>query len=134
MTDQSYVVTIVVDPTFGDQLRSFAADQPVWVVDTPVNRSVGEDIWRRHQGPVTNDGITLFKADPAEGPADWVAGVIPDVELHHGHYSHTPPYSAIEVIGSAVTTGIRDVLASYGLGNILERPGGFRASRHEPAA
>ena len=127
--EQAYVVTVVLDPDFGDKLRALPAGEPVWAVDTPANRAVGEAIWRERPEESSKDGLTLFKVDPDESPSAWLVQVIPDINLHHGEYSHAPPYSVVAVIGVTATTTIRETFADYGLGTIVEHPGGFQASR-----
>ena len=46
MSGQPYKVYVVVDRTFGERLAALEARVPVWIVNTPENRSVAERLWR----------------------------------------------------------------------------------------
>jgi len=126
---EPYIVAVVLDPNFGDRLGDLSAGMPVWIVDTPVNRAAAEAIWASRPALTQFDGVTTFRIDRGSAPEVWLAGVLPDVDLHHGEYSHVPPYAGIEVFGAGVTLVVREALGQLGIGNITERPGGFLAMR-----
>jgi hypothetical protein len=92
-------VAIVFDAAFGSRLFELAARMPVWIVDTPPNLAA-VDQWRPHPAQSEAEGVTTFKVDPKETAEAWCADILYMVDLHHGEYSHDPPYSAIEVIGA----------------------------------
>src|SRR5262249_1936725 len=102
-----YVVGVVLDTAFGVRLTKLAATMPVWIVDTPINRAAAEDVWRYHRGQPHTEGVTTFAVDSNQEPEEWLLGVLETVDLHHGIHSHTPPYSAIEVIGVHLTHQLR---------------------------
>ena len=54
-------VTVVFDADFGSELERLAGRMPVWVVDTPANRTVAERLW---QHPKLD--ITTFQARPGD--------------------------------------------------------------------
>src|SRR5690348_14444239 len=97
-----YCVAIVVDPEFGPRLTELAARMPVWVVDTPTNRSATERIWAAATRP-TEGGVTLFRSDLSVPPDERIAAILNDVEVHHGEYSHDPALNGLEIHGAALT-------------------------------
>jgi hypothetical protein len=126
MADTPYRVTIIVDPEFGDRLRMVAT--PVWIADTPVNRAAAKSVWSETPNASHTNGVTTFKIDPNSTPDEWCAGILDVVDIHHDEYSHTPPYSVIEVIGTRLTTGLRKAFAQYGLKEFVKGADGFQAS------
>lgn len=124
-----YIVAVVLDPDFGDRLRDLPAGMPVWIVDTPANRAAAETVWASRPGLKHGDGVTTFRIDRGLAPESWLTDVLPIVALHHGEYSHVPPYTGIEVFGAAVTPVVREALDQFGIGNVTERSGGFLATR-----
>jgi len=129
-----YAVALVVDPVFGERLFSIAARMPVWVADTPKNRTAAEQHWASHPGQAHTEGVTTFKVDPDARPEDWCAGVLSAVNLHHGRWSHAPPYGVLEVFGATPTPALRAALSTLGFHDITERDDGFRAASSEAAA
>jgi hypothetical protein len=104
---------------------------PIWVAETPTNRSAAEALWRAaFTGlPATMSGaITTFKVRPSESPSAWALAILGDIDLHHGELSHTPAYSVLEVFGTTVTPDLREALEKYGLTEVESRVDGFRAS------
>ncbi len=131
MSDRAYSVALVVDPAYGDRLGALAVAMPVWIADTPTNRAAAEALWRRAPSsiPHTASGaITTFQVQPSESRSAWARSILGDIDLHHGEYSHMPPYSALEVIGTEVTDDLREALSEYGLTEVESREDGFRAS------
>jgi hypothetical protein len=45
---EPYRVFVVVDREYGERLAELAQTGPVWIVDTPANRSVAQQIWAAH--------------------------------------------------------------------------------------
>jgi len=125
----TYSVAMVLDTEFADRLLALASRMPVWIVDTPANRSAAQRFWDSNQSRTDLDGVTTFKVDPAQTPETWLSNVLGDVDLHHGQYSHNPPYSAVEVFGATLTPEVREAFAEFGLIDFVQRPGGFVAAR-----
>jgi hypothetical protein len=126
MTEPNPTVAIVVDPVFGERLLSLADQMPVWIADTPVNRSGAELFW-------SNVGqrrsvVTTFRVN-GNDVADWCRTILPQVDIHHGDYSQSPAYSAVEVFGATATPLLRAVFSEYGFTISSERSDGFRAIR-----
>jgi hypothetical protein len=55
--------------------------------------------------------------------------ILPQVDLHHGQYSQSPPYRAVEVFGAQATEDLGRVFSKYGFTISAERSDGFRALR-----
>ena len=128
-TDIRYMVGLVVDPAFGDRIATLAERMPTWVADTPANRAAAEALRTRHvtTAGLRQDSVTVFRVDPADSPTDWAIDVLGDIHLHHGEYSHDPPYAAIEIVGVQAEPDLVAALAEYGLTQIDPRPNGFVA-------
>jgi hypothetical protein len=123
-----YTVAIVATPDFGEALERLADRLHVWITATPPNRARAEAYWRAHPGYSLEAGITTFWLRGGS-PEDEVQAILPDVDVHHGEYSHTPPWSALEIYGASPTPSLRETLASFGVDNVEPLPGGFRCSR-----
>jgi hypothetical protein len=130
----SYRVAVVLELDFSDRLSDLAVRMPVWIVDTPVNRAAAKKAWTQRPGLSHTEGITTFTVDLASSAETRLSGVLADVDLHHGEYSHDPAYSVIEVFGAALTPQIRGALAAYGFDEFVERVGGFVARKSRAAA
>jgi hypothetical protein len=56
MTAVAYKVYVVVDRQFGDRLAGLERGVPVWIVDTPTNKPVAQQLWKERP----DTGITTF--------------------------------------------------------------------------
>jgi hypothetical protein len=107
-------VAIVVDPDFGDRLFALAGRMHVWVCDTPGNRAAAALIWGDDPNYDLESGVTTFKFAPNASRPEVAAAVLGDVDLHHGEFSHDPPWSVIEVIGCSPTESLVAAFAAFG--------------------
>lgn len=123
MPESNATVAIVVDPNFGERLMSLADRMPVWIADTPTNRTVAESVWSRE-----GSNVTTFRV-AGDDAAEWCRAILPQVDLHHGEYSQARAFDSIEVFGAGANTKLRDALSQYGFTISSERPDGFRAVR-----
>ena len=126
MTESNASVAIVVDPNFGERLESLANQMPVWIADTPVNRTCAESLWSHADAQLPT--VTTFRTN-GDDSAEWCRAILPQVELHQGEYSQSPPFDSIEVFGVGATPNLRAALSDYGFKISFERPDGFRAVR-----
>ena len=124
-----YRVAIVVDPDFGPRLSSLAERLPVWVCATDENRRHAERSRAARSWRYGEDGVTTFRVGESDTPEAMLIGVLYMVDLHHGEYSHAPPWDTVEVFGVAATHAIREALAEYGVTEFHDTPEGFRFSR-----
>ncbi|HEV7299509.1 MAG TPA: hypothetical protein VGN72_09115 [Tepidisphaeraceae bacterium] len=131
-----YKVAIVVDREFGSRLDAVAKQLHVWICDSPTNRAAFDAV-HRSRGEWRYDlesGVTIFKCDPIESAEDALIAVLGAVDLHHGGYSHDPPWSGIDVFGCAATPRVRDAFAEYGANVTSETADGFEARRPSGSA
>ena len=126
MTDSIATVAVVLDPSFGDRLLSLATHMPIWIADTPSNHLSAESVWSSYASKQTN--VTTFQVIGGDA-TDWCRMILPQVDLHHGKYSQSPPYRALEVFGTRATADLRRVFSKYGFTIASERVDGFRALR-----
>jgi hypothetical protein len=126
---EGYRVHVVVDPHYGERLRALPAGEPVWVVGSPDNRPVIEALWRKREGSSHRNGITSFSYDPNGTPEAWLIGELPAIDLHHGEYSHNPPYSVLNVIGVVWSEPIGEKLGQLGFAEHSLTAEGFVARR-----
>jgi hypothetical protein len=112
--ESAYRVAVVVDPEFGERLASLAERMHVWVADTPANRIVAERIWAATAAPSIERGVTTFRINRSEPSDAWAANILPDVELHHGEYSHKPAVDTLEIHGATLSARLRLALGAAG--------------------
>ena len=117
------IVAIVVDPDFGDRLSALADQMPVWIAETPTNRSVAESLWSRADSNIT----TFHVVD--DDVAEWCRIILPLVLEHHGEFAQSPPIDSIEVFGTLATKSLRDAFSEHGFTISSKQPDGFRATR-----
>ena len=114
MTKDPYTVHLVLDPDYGERLRSLPEGEPVWLVDSEVNRHVSQVLRRERVAEDHLVSYTTFKQGTADSPEECLLGVMSELDLHHGEMSHEPPYSVGNVIGVAWSDKIARELAEYG--------------------
>lgn len=130
MNAKPYRVTVVVDLQYGKRLRDLPAGEPVWVVDSAQNHSEIEAIWRERQ--ISHlDGLTSFTFDAHALPEDWLISQFSAIDLHHGKFSHTPPWSVLNVIGVGWSERIADELAQFGFTDHTDTALGFETTREK---
>ena len=118
-------VAIIVDPDYGARATDVASRCHTWIVISPTNRAVTAP--RRADAFSLEAGFTDFEG--AETPEDSLISVLAVVELHHGEYSHDPPVSVLEVIGTPPTRPILDELDGLGFDAVDLTAEGFVARR-----
>ncbi len=125
MNPATYRVIVVVDRGFGEKLESMPRGIPVWIIDSPLNRSAAERVWARFPEPNHLKGITIFKSPEDASPERSLIGQLDTIDLHHGVYSSDPPYNVLEVVGVALTEAIRSALAQMGFTEVQTTESGF---------
>lgn len=102
------------DPDFSDALEKVAFHTPVWMIDTPQNRTAAEQAWRTAiEWP--HISVTLFGED------DWKT-LLSQISLHER-------FEMLDVLGAPLSPEAREALTSSGFVRIVETPSGFRARR-----
>ena len=74
-------------------------------------------------------GLSSFKVDRTAQPQDWLISELETIELHHGEFSHDPPWSRINVIGTKWTERIHKELERLWFKSHLDTPDGFEAAK-----
>src|SRR5437016_14169631 len=115
-------VALVVDPEFREGLALLGSRMPLWVVNTPQNSIIASRFLSKRQGTQDGPDVTVFDVDPTQTPEDWACDIIKNIDLHHGHYSHDPPFSVMEVYGVDPTPRLRKELLGIGFNRLVEAP------------
>lgn len=114
MMPAAHKVAIVVEPDFGDRLAELSRRLHVWVCDTPANRAAARSIWGDDPIYDLESGVTTFEFAPEASRPEVVAAILGDIDLHHGEFSHDPPWSVIEIIGCSSTDSLAAAFAAFG--------------------
>ena len=115
-------VAIVFDADYSAQLEKTAFHMPVWLADTPANRTAAEEAWRAAiEWPHIN--VTLFRppgADPVT--EDWRM-LLEEIEFRER------TVEAVDVAGAPLTEVAREALLESGYTKFEETAAGFRARK-----
>jgi hypothetical protein len=128
-----YKVYVVVDREFGEQLAALPVGVPVWIVSAPVNRGVAERLWKEHKQETHLTGITVFKGQTSLSPEELLLSQMETIDLHHGFYSATPPYTILEVLGVPLSERIKAELSQFGFDEFDTNASGSSAVRPLPS-
>jgi hypothetical protein len=122
-------VFVVVDQEYGGRLGELAQTGPVWIVDTPANRTIAQQIWAANPNRSHLNVVTTFKFEEGSSSEDILINELDTIDLHHGTYSANPPYTVLEVIGTGISARLKTELSQFGFGEFQETSEGFRAVR-----
>jgi hypothetical protein len=100
-------VAIVLDPQFAEKLGDLAQSS---------RDSIARD-------------VTTAKADSTEATPFLLSRLLSLVDLHHGEFSHDPPWTLLHVYGVQLCPSVEAVLAEFGIDNIQAYDDHFVASR-----
>jgi hypothetical protein len=123
-------VAIVLSDEFAPRVQDLSLTCHVWALHTPELEVVAHRVWDARSDGRENQlesGITLFRGD-GDIERD-LLGIVDEVELHHGAYSHDPPVSVIEVFGACATDAVRQLFSSLGFARFEDSRDGFAAYR-----
>lgn len=115
-------VAIVFDADYSARLEKTAFHIPVWLADTPANRTAAEEAWRAAvEWPHIT--VTLFRP-PGDQPTpeDWRM-LLEQIEFKE------KTVEAIDVIGSSLTESTHDALVEAGFTRFEDTATGFRARK-----
>jgi hypothetical protein len=129
---EPYRVFVVLDRDYGQRLVDLVQTGPVWIVDTPSNRTVAQRIWAGDPNRSYLEGVTTFKFTEGSSSEDILINELATIDDHHGTYSANPPYTVIEVIGTGISDKVKDEMARFGFNQFEPTSGGFRAIRPLP--
>lgn len=113
-------VAIIFDSDFSGKLEKLAFRSPVWIIDTPANRTAAEAM---HHAVLEwpHISVTLFRP-PDATKEDWRT-------LFEQIAIRERTLDAIDVIGAPLTLVAKAALAESGLTRVEETESGFRAKR-----
>jgi len=129
---EPYRVFVVLDRDYGQRLTELAQTGPVWIVDTPANRTIAQQIWDASPNRSHLEGVTTFKFQEGIPSEDILINELDTIDLHHGTYSSNPPYTVIEVIGTGISDKIESSFTEFGFDQFVPTPHGFQAIRPLP--
>ena len=105
---------MVFEPDFSSALEKLAFHTPVWMIDTPENRTAAEEAWRTAiEWP--HISVTLFR------DYDWPT-LLAQIALNER-------FDALEVLGTELSQDARDALTGAGFVRVDPTGSGFRARR-----
>lgn len=127
-----YKVYVVVARDFGEQLAGLERGIPIWIVDSVANNPTIRRLWVERPNHDHLTGITAFNDVESASSTELLLSKLDSIDLHHGSYSASPPYTAIEIIGATLTEEVRKALGEFGFGDFCVTSGGFSATRSLP--
>jgi hypothetical protein len=86
-------VLVVVAPGFGEKLKVIPVGRPVWITMSPVNEPIVRSLWESQKSTNHLTGITGFRFDKEISAEDRFRAELDTIDLHHGPYSSTSPYT-----------------------------------------
>jgi hypothetical protein len=128
-TANTLPLLVIVDPGFGEKLRSIPLGQPVWITMSSANEPTVRSLWECQKAHDHLTGITGFRFDDGVSPGDRLLAELDTIDLHHGARSSTSPYTEIVVMGAHPTAEVRKGLSELGFADFTETENGFTARR-----
>ena len=110
------------EPDYSAQLERLAFHTPVWLIDTPENRTAAEDVWRKAVD-WPHLVVTLFRAPAAQPTGDDWRTLLAEIAMNERSFE------ALESIGVALTPITYNAMVEAGFARFDETPTGFRARR-----
>jgi hypothetical protein len=124
-----YKVYVVVEREFGEKLTELTVGVPVWIVDTPLNTATAQRLRKERKQGDHLAGITTFKGSESPSAEDLLLSQLDAIDLHHGTYSASPPYTILEVLGVLLGDRIKAELSEFGFNEFDITAAGFCAVR-----
>lgn len=119
-------VAIVLDADFGAQLHELASRIPVWIVDTPGNRSSIESEWTRRRRDGAERELNVFRMIDGLSASDHIAALLRTIDKQHGPSAEDGPFATLLVIGAAVDAAPAEAIRAIGGGSPVQTANGFR--------
>ena len=126
------IVFVVVDPNFGDLLDGIAEDAPVWIVDTPTNRTACDRVWKKHADPDYRKKaiVTRYAVTNTKDRLENLLNIVPELETHHGVVEGNdlrfPRGFLLEVVGLTLSDGVAGALRTVGFKSFTNTTSGFQ--------
>ena len=128
--DDSGFVILIVDPAFDARLQTQFGSAPVWLVESPSNRALAEQLRLGYLTATDATLLTVFTGDLGASGADRVLAILGTVAEHHGAWSTNGDeltMTGLRVIGADVTRDVAAACRDYGLPHIAAAEYGFVA-------
>jgi hypothetical protein len=119
-------VAIVLDADFGAQLHELASRIPVWIVDTPGNRSSIESEWTRRRRDGAERELNVFRMIDGLSASDHIAALLRTIDKQHGPSAEDGPFATLLVIGAAADVAPVEAIRAIGGSSPMETANGFR--------
>ena len=121
-------IAIVLDADFGAQLHELASRVPVWIVDTPGNRSSIESEWTRRRRDGAERELNVFRMIDGLSASDHIAALLRTIDRQHGPSSEAGPFATLLVIGASIAEAPVAAIRAIGGGSPVETDNGFRVA------
>ncbi|MFM0645270.1 hypothetical protein PQR14_13145 [Paraburkholderia bryophila] len=125
-------VALILDPHFGPRIQEVVARvRHAWVVATPANIAVAEQVWRSSPNPPGlngGGGVTTFIQYGADRES-WCDAILDSVDDHHNCHAYEPGYSILEVYGVSLTERLRLAFIALGFSAFTPTDCGFCARK-----
>src|SRR5512144_2266502 len=119
-------VAIVLDADFGAQLHELASRIPVWIVDTPGNRSSIESEWTRRRRDGAERELNVFRMIDGLSASEHIAALLRTIDKQHGPSAEDGPFATLLVIGAGADAAPVAAIRAIGGGAPVETAHGFR--------
>jgi hypothetical protein len=116
-------VNVVLDRNYGDKMARLLPSGPIWAIDSDLNRSVTESMWKDNPKHSHLEGVTLFKSAEFENPEAVFFHQLETLDLHHGEYR------ILRVVGAKCSEVVQEALVNYGFTFLGVTEDGFEAVR-----
>jgi hypothetical protein len=123
-----YGAAIVIGTDHPD-IEGLASRLHAWVPDTAIYYDKIQQIKRKNPEYSSERGVTIYHYEPGETPEDTLLSLLVTVDMHHGDFSHDPPWSFMEVYGVKPTPAIKEAFAEYGATIFRDTGDGFIVRR-----
>jgi hypothetical protein len=135
MKNDRHCIALVVDADFGERAIRLSQGVHVWLIESRFNNLAAQRAWAEAADAKVSlrCGITTFPRMPSQSLEDSVVSIFETIDEHHDSYDEDTRWGTIEVYGIEPTARIKDELREYGVTDIQEFEGGFRATREEKA-
>jgi len=124
-------VYVVIDRMFGEELWDLEPGASGWIVGSPINKAVVQQIWKERPTLAHSHSLAIFQDYSGASPEELLLGQLDAIVSRFGLHSTRPLYDAIEVIGAPLSSRIESALSSYHFVAFEATDAGFIATRTE---
>ena len=125
----SYGVAVILGESFSSDLKALAKKMHVWVPRVDTYADTIAELATQPSDYSSERGITTYIHDPEESPEETLMSLLVTIDMHHGEFSHDPPWQFMEVHGATVTDSIKEAFAPYEATTFQPTADGFLVTR-----